>query len=188
MNHQFRLAMLPAVLAAALAACGGDETQIDERIVDGSTPVPPSGEIVTVFEPLSREYTLTSEQQSRRDELNMEEFQSEYGRQREAIVAVGDPSKAGTASPDTSVSSAGGLRPRGQMDFGYLDRDGDGRLSVAEYAIWAVPIDTGNNQRPYLTSEQARRAADSFFYYDADGDTFLQPGEFEVVRGGGEPG
>lgn len=75
------------------------------------------------------------------------------------------------------------------MDWAYLDRNSDGKLSVAEYAIWAIPVDPNkpkpNDQiKPYLNSDQANKAADSFFFFDKDGSTYLSPEEFARARRG----
>ncbi len=81
------------------------------------------------------------------------------------------------------------MRLRENMTWGYLDRNDDGKLSVAEYAIWAIPLDPNAPKRndettPYLSAEQANKAADSFFYYDIDGDTYLDRREFTAARRG----
>lgn len=104
----------------------------------------------------------------------------------------GDTAMSGSdnamASSGTSSSGAmSGLRPRGQMDFAYLDRNSDGKLSVAEYAIWAVRADPtepkpNDNTRPFISPEQINEAGQTFFSFDQDGDTYLQQGEFDAAR------
>lgn len=93
---------------------------------------------------------------------------------------------AGSASTGSS-SSVEALRPRSQMDFAFLDRNGDGKLSVAEYAIWAVRSNPrepkpNDNTRPYTSVDQINEAGETFFYFDADGDTYLSPQEFGAAR------
>ena len=73
------------------------------------------------------------------------------------------------------------------MDFAYLDRNSDGKLSVAEYAIWAVPSNpnppVSNDQtKPYITTAQINEAGQTFFYFDEDGDSYLSDGEFSAAR------
>lgn len=86
-----------------------------------------------------------------------------------------------------SASGVAALRPRSQMDFAFLDRNGDGQLSVAEYAIWAVRSNPrkpkpNDNNRPYTSVDQINEAGETFFYFDADGDTYLSPQEFGAAR------
>lgn len=85
------------------------------------------------------------------------------------------------------ATGASGMIPRAQMDFAYLDRNDDGQLSVAEYAIWAVPVDPDEPKRndalkPYLSDDQINSAGKSFFYYDQDGDTYLSQSEFQTAK------
>ena len=92
----------------------------------------------------------------------------------------GSEGSANAASDDT-------LRPRSQMDFAFLDRNGDDQLSVAEYAIWALPTDPGEPARndakaPYLTQSQINEAGQTFFYFDEDGDSYLSQSEFQAAR------
>lgn len=107
-------------------------------------------------------------------------------------------SSIGESAPGTSeeASNMGGgisgtevtpLRPRSKMDFAFLDRNGDGELSVAEYAIWAVgsnPLRPKENDQtlPYTSPEQINEAGRTFFYFDEDGDTYLSPEEFAAAR------
>lgn len=94
----------------------------------------------------------------------------------------GDDTMAGSSS-----GSSSGTMSRGQMNFSYLDRNDDGQLSVAEYAIWAVPVDPNkpkpnDSTKPYLTQDQINEAGQTFFYFDDDGDTYLSPTEFTDAR------
>ena len=89
---------------------------------------------------------------------------------------------------DSSDSSnVAALPARSQMDFAYLDRNSDGQLSVAEYAIWAVPANPNtpveNDQtKPYISTDQINEAGKTFFYFDEDGNTYLSDGEFTAAR------
>ena len=86
------------------------------------------------------------------------------------------------------LSSGGSdLMPRSQMDFAFLDRNDDGELSVAEYAIWALPADPDDPARndarpPYLNQSQINEAGETFFYFDEDGDSYLSQSEFQAAR------
>ncbi|KHK92236.1 hypothetical protein LK12_05125 [Novosphingobium malaysiense] len=92
-----------------------------------------------------------------------------------------------TAAPDNAGVSSSPLRPRSAMDFAFLDRNDDGQLSVAEYAIWAVRSDPtepkpNDETRPYTTQDQINEAGQTFFYFDKDADTYLSPEEFSAAR------
>jgi hypothetical protein len=98
-------------------------------------------------------------------------------------------SASGSSSADTlpARDPKTNMRMRGSMTFSYLDRNDDGKLSVAEYAVWAIPVDPNEPKpndaiKPYVTPDQANKAADSFFYYDRDGDTYLDRTEFMRAR------
>lgn len=105
-------------------------------------------------------------------------------------------SSGGTMSGDAQGGSRGmgnsaSVMQRGAMDWSYLDRNDDGKLSAAEYAIWAVPLNPtqplpNDEKAPYLTADQINSAADSFFYYDVNGDTYLSESEFKTARTGGD--
>ncbi|ABC63503.1 hypothetical protein [Erythrobacter litoralis] len=130
-------------------------------------------------------------------------------REAERMAASSDNSGSGSddASSGSSSANAGSsadssgsnamptrdsttnMRTRASMTWSYLDRNDDNRLSVAEYAIWAIPLDPTNPKPndevpPYVTPTQANKAADSFFYYDVDGDTYLDRREFTAARRG----
>lgn len=96
---------------------------------------------------------------------------------------TGSAASSGTGAADQATP----LRARSQMDFAYLDRNSDGRLSVAEYAIWAVRADpdtpvANDRTKPYISTEQINEAGQTFFYFDEDGDTYLSDGEFTAAR------
>ena len=82
---------------------------------------------------------------------------------------------------------------RSKMTFGYLDRNDDGKLSVAEYAIWALPTDPkppepNDALGPHLTQDQINEAGQTFFFFDDDGDTYLSQDEFQDARNSGRVG
>lgn len=170
-------------LALTLAACGDDTDQVE--------PLDTEVDAIAVadFDPMTRDYTLNPEQQQARDAYDMDAMQEEYSGYREGTgegSAGGEPA----AGPDAAATEASSDMPeRSEMTWEYLDRNDDGQLSVAEYAIWAVPVDPNepkpNDQtKPFLTSDQANKAADSFFYYDRDGNTYLSQDEFRAARTG----
>ena len=181
-------------LALALAACGGEA----EEPVEVATPEPtPTAE----YDPMSRDYTLSEAAAERRAAFDADAFQTEYDGYRAEIIdevdeeQAGDANDADAGTASTTASSRDAttnMRARDDMSWSYLDRDGDGRLSVAEYAIWAIPLDPEavkpNDTAPYLTAEQANKAADSFFYYDQNGDTYLSQREFTSARRGDDLG
>lgn len=202
-------AILATGLALALAACGDAETEVEE--VDETAMATTEPATTDEFDPASRDYELSAEAQERRDAFDQDAFEGEYAGYREEIAGESDMADDGadadvdatTTNGDASTmtsddSMAMGERdpntnmpPRSAMSFAFLDRDDDGQLSAAEYAIWAVPLDPtqplpNDETAPYLTAEQINSAADSFFYYDVDGDTHLSEEEFMTARTGGD--
>ena len=103
-------------------------------------------------------------------------------------ASTSDSSSSSTSSADNSGSSdVAALPARSQMDFAYLDRNSDGRLSVAEYAIWAVRANpntpVANDQtKPYISTDQINEAGQTFFYFDEDGNSYLSNAEFTTAR------
>lgn len=205
--------LLASSLALALAACGEEPVDdVDTAAMETAEPVE-----TAEFDPLSRDYELTAEARERRDAFDMDAFQTEYGGFRdemgngagsasggnmanddamtgsdgdEAMANSGDDGKMSASQDTTMAGPGGGVMARGAMSWDYLDRNSDGMLSVAEYAIWAIPLDPTNpkpnDTAPYVSTEQANTAADSFFYYDMDGDTYLSPDEFARARQGAD--
>lgn len=172
---------MAAGLAFALPACG-ETSAIDEQVVaDAEEAVP-----VLV---------LTPNQRTNYERLDREEVRQEYGEIREeavkAIRAAAPDADAATddntaKGEDTAEMSTSWLRD--EMDFSFLDRNDDGQLSVAEFAIWKmVPLDLNETGRSdaqaSLTDDEIDDAARSFFYYDTDGNSYLDPDEFSIASG-----
>lgn len=190
---------LASGLALALAACGDN----DADTVEPNPEADMEANQTVEYDPMTRDYTLSEEAQERRTAFDGDAFQTEYGTYRDEITAeqvrMGNNRDGDTEMTDEDREemraaseprdAATNMRARANMTFGYLDRNDDDQLSVAEYAIWAIPLDPNNQApndqgQPELTSEQANKAADSFFYYDIDGDTYLSRREFTSARRG----
>lgn len=197
MQHRKISLALATGIALTLAACGDNDADEVETPVATETAA-----VVAEFDPMTRDYTLSEDAQERRAGFDADAFQSEYAGYRDEIgseqVRMGDnrDSNAEMTDEDRAEMDAAAkardsntnMRARENMTWSYLDRNDDGKLSVAEYAIWAIPLDPtkpkANDQAPYLTADQANKAADSFFYYDQDGDTYLSQREFTSARRG----
>ncbi len=190
-----------STLALALAACGDDA----EDPIVGSEMADAEANQTVEYDPMTRNYTLSEEAQARRDAFDADAFQTEYAGYRDEIVdeqvqtgadaagdadaQMSDEDRAEMQAASQPRDTATNMRLRENMTWGYLDRNDDNQLSVAEYAIWAIPLDPNAPARndetaPYLTAEQANKAGDSFFYYDLDGDTYLDRREFTAARRG----
>lgn len=190
-------ALLAGSLALGLAAC------------NDSTPAPEPSEVpVNVprgaeYDPMTGNYTLTPEAQVRRDAMDPAAVETEYagyrsdvmkervrtGARTDASTEMTDDDRAELQAASQQRDSKTNMRTRENMTWSYLDRNKDGKLSVAEYAIWAIPLDPNaparnDEKAPYLTADQANKAGDSFFYYDQDGDTYLSQREFTAARRG----
>ena len=97
------------------------------------------------------------------ERLDRDQLRSEYGK----IVAglnVGEP-----------------LPTKQDMDFAWLDRDSDGKLSVAEFMLWTVGAEAAATTTP--TDDQVNAAASQFFAHDLDGDVMLSEAEFAAASG-----
>lgn len=191
---------LVSSLTLALAACGDNTAEMDEGDTAATAT---AAAAATEYDPMTREYTLSEAAQARRAEFDAEALETAYAGYRDEIrseqVRMGeaadpnaemtDDDRAEMAAASEQRDATTNMRTRANMTWGYLDRDDDDMLSVAEYAIWAIPLDPNaparNDQTaPYLTADQANKAADSFFYYDIDGDTYLSRREFTAARRG----
>ncbi|MGB7371970.1 hypothetical protein [Erythrobacter sp.] len=203
-------------LALALAGCGSEDvenTPIDDidEIVDEDEPYPVGGELDETqqenYDALDRQ-AVSNEYDANRDAMMAGSGGSTSGDDAgmgndsdDDMSGSMDSDRAndassGSGSMDDGAMTAGGstsgqtIINRSAMTFDYLDRDGDGNLSVAEYAIWAVEIDPTepepNDARPpYLTTDEINTAGETFFYFDDDGDSYLSAEEFEQARESG---
>lgn len=190
MKLSLPLATAGAAIALALTGCGDDAAD------DADMAAVEPDAVVIEYDPMTRDYLLDEDAQTRRAEFDEDAFQEEYSGYRDDIVGeqvtlTGSPDRtdAETQAAAQPRDANTNMRDRANMTWSYLDRNSDGQLSVAEYAIWAIPLDPAAPKRndetqPYLTSDQANKAADSFFYYDQDGDTYLSQQEFSAARRG----
>ena len=210
MKHALALTTFVSAAALSLAACDSEDvenTPIDD--VDEIADNDANQGMADDAYPMGGD--LDADQQSRYDEMDRQAVSDEYDRNRDAMNeamqaggGMADGSMAGQAEGGTSADasdsgdmadagtsgntgSASMMRPRSRMDFAFLDRNDDGELSVAEYAIWALPTDPGEPARndakaPYLTQSQINEAGQTFFYFDEDGDSYLSPQEFQAAR------
>lgn len=214
MKRTLTLTTLVSVAALGLAACDSEDVEntpvddidelVDEDVSD--EPYPMGGD-------------LNEEQQANYDAMdwqavsdeydaNMADMQSEMesgdgmadGSSGEGMSDSGDTSdgasmsddsmSSGSMSDDDASGSGTSLPPRAEMTFSYLDRNGDGQLSVAEYAIWALPTnptppEPNDAVGPHLTQDQINEAGQTFFYFDDDGDSYLSEQEFQDARNSG---
>ncbi len=207
--------MLMATMASAavlgLAACGSEDVE--------NTPVDDIDEIVDEDEPYPVGGELNEDQQANYDAMdrqvvsdeydaNMADLQSEMnagdamadgsmesgaGSMESDSSDEGEAMSGGASMDDGSAmsSSSGSSMPaRSAMDFSYLDRNDDGQLSVAEYAIWALPTNPNPPEPndavgPHLTQDEINEAGQTFFYFDDNGDSYLSQEEFQDARNSG---
>lgn len=204
------LTTLASAAALGLAACGSEDvenTPVDDidELVDN--------DVNEVGYPVAGE--LNPDQQTAYDAMDRNAMSEEYDMNYDAIrtervanadIDAGSMDASGSMSASgsdggsmdgdsmdaSSMASANGsgtmtMPPRSEMDFDWLDRNDDGKLSVAEYAIWSLPTNPmepapNDAKKPYLTSEQINEAGENFFYFDQDGSTYLSPDEFAMAR------
>ena len=110
---------------------------------------------------------LSAIQKGSFERLNREEVQTDYARLWQDLERTND----------------GALPARGDMDFAWLDRDGDGKLSVAEFALWELPTAQAASGAPSLSEDQITKTASVFFHNDVDGDTLMSETEFAAASG-----
>ena len=209
-----KLAFLAVSTAAlALAACSDDpnETPITQEAA------PDMDAEVLADDAMPVGGDLNETQQASYDAMDRQAVSDEYDTNRDSMMAesssasdnsnamasntdsmsgssggtsasTSDSSSSSTSSADNSGSSdVAALPARSQMDFAYLDRNSDGQLSVAEYAIWAVRANpntpVANDQtKPYISTDQINEAGQTFFYFDEDGNSYLSNAEFTTAR------
>jgi hypothetical protein len=189
---------LASALTLAIAGCGEAEEPVvdndlaNEQVIDTAE-----------YDPMTRDYLLSDDAAERRAEFSEPDFRSEYRTYRDEIVSeqvrlvneAGDDADMSETDREEAEAAAQpreadtNMRARENMTWGYLDRNDDDQLSVAEYAIWAIPLNPQNEAlndqgQPELKAETINKAADSFFYYDLDGDTYLDRREFTAARRG----
>jgi len=209
-----KLAFLAVSTAAlALTACSDDpnETPITQEAA------PDMDAEVMADDAMPVGGDLNETQQASYDAMDRQAVSDEYDTNRDAMMAEsssasdnsdamesdtgsmsGSSGGASTSNTDSSssnnamadnsgTSNVAALPARSQMDFAYLDRNSDGQLSVAEYAIWAVRANpntpVANDQtKPYISTDQINEAGQTFFYFDEDGNSYLSNAEFTTAR------
>ncbi|MEE4210973.1 MAG: EF-hand domain-containing protein [Parvularcula sp.] len=196
------LTTMASVAMLSLAACDSENVE--------NTPVDDIDEIVDEDEPYPVGGTLNEQQQSNYDAMDRQSVSDEYDANRQTMIAqdgtsdgasasgmddAGGQGSMGTEQSGSSDSSMAGasmssMPARSAMTFDYLDRNGDGQLSVAEYAIWALPTNPNPPEPndaigPHLTTEEINTAGQTFFYFDDDGDSYLSMQEFQDARNSG---
>ncbi|TFI57543.1 hypothetical protein E2493_14320 [Sphingomonas parva] len=114
----------------------------------------------------------------------------------------GGTAPSSEAAPATTGTVARGCQPAPAdgvaTPFALLDRNGDGRMSPAEFAIWKVdgvrPCRQGqkaDDMPPYVGTAALNQSIESFMQRDRDDDLTVSPAEFERIRpeaGGGRAG
>ena len=110
---------------------------------------------------------------------------------REAEGSAGETGAEKNSQDESARQAAQGAGIKaggtaGSSRFSSLDRDGDGRLSPAECAIYDLPAETPARQGatddqnpPFVSDEALNASAMSFRGLDSDGDFFLSAEEFE---------
>ncbi len=181
--RRLTLASFAPLAVLGLAACGGDapEEEIAVDLPEVPVEVSDAGPDTSV--------TLNEEQQARYDAVDWQAVSDEYDQNYRTMRDESGSSMSANQS-GTSGNGVMTMPPRGQMDFAFLDRNDDGKLSVAEYAIWAVganPTTPAPNDetRPFMTQEQLNEAGQTFFHFDQDGSTYLSESEFQAARNSG---
>lgn len=204
MKKQLTITTFVSAAALSLAACDSQDvenTPVDDidEIVDEDVPeegYPAGGELNEAqqanfdamdWQAVSDEYdsNLADMQAERTSSSEMQGSSPSSGNSMTADSTSND--SASTMSDSTSDMSDSPMPSRSDMNFSYLDRNEDGQLSVAEYAIWALPTNPNppeqNDARgPHLTQDEINTAGQTFFYFDDDGDTYLSQEEFQDAR------
>lgn len=202
-NRNLRLAPTAAAAALILTACGdGAETQTaDANLTAPEAGVAGAGgpDMVVIY-PVGTAASL--EPNAMRGEV--ERLQREQGG---GAAQSGTAGQAGAAETSNQMAGATGNQAAGTQTGGQsapqpgggtsgssagaagftgLDRDGDGRLSPAEYAIHAIPGETparqgatNDEKPPYVSDEALNQVVTSFRKLDTNGDFFLSDTEFK---------
>lgn len=113
---------------------------------------------------------------------------AEMKREQPRRGGIGDARRRGNGS--TRTSSAARQTQFGTGSFEALDRNDDGRLSPAEFAILRVetvrPSWQGNKADdipPYVSTQALNSSIEDFRRADRDNDWFLSAGEFRLLGG-----
>ena len=190
MTRKILLASASFALVSGLSACADNDaedatvTEVDETVSE-----------TVAYDPLIE---LSPTQQAQRDAMDQVAYEEEVNRYMEEdqgkMKADGKASKMSAdnmSGNDDSMSGrdkmADSLPPASEMTFATVDRNSDGKLNVAEYAIYAVranPMQMKKNDenKPYVSTKQLNEAADTFFFFDKDEDTYLSESEFASAK------
>ena len=208
-----KFSVLAAVFGAALALAACSDDPNETPITQEAAPDMDAEVLADDAMPVGGD--LNETHQASYDAMDRQAVSDEYDANRDSMMAEsssgsdnsdamasnadsmsGSSSEASTSTSGSSTdamadnsgdSDVAALPARSQMDFAYLDRNSDGQLSVAEYAIWAVRANpntpVANDQtKPYISTEQINEAGQTFFYFDEDGDSYLSNSEFTAAR------
>ncbi len=181
MNNRNLIIALTSAASLAVVACDSNESEpvvmddVDSIVVTEEDPYPIAGD-------------MNPDQQSVMDAMDSQAVSDEFDSNADAMNA--ETASAMDSGGTDSGGNAAAMPARSEMTFGWLDRNDDGQLSVAEYAIWALPTNPNMAEpndalKPYLTSDQINEAGQTFFYFDDDGSTYLSEGEFADARASG---
>lgn len=115
------------------------------------------------------ESKLSAAQRSNLDQFNFERFERDYATLRRKLVSE---------TPNNTLPAAR------DMNFNYLDNDGDGALSATEYGIWKFAADRGDDEPTSgnLRDNKVQEVITSFLYYDRNGSGTLSEEEFVEGR------
>ena len=219
MKRILTMTTLVSAAALGLAACDSEDVEntpvddIDEIVDDSNDEAYPVGGDLNDDQQASLD-AMDSQSVSDEYDRNMADMQTEMesgggasdGSMGGATMSGSGSTDSDETSSDSSTSGSGttsaegamngtgsSMPSRSKMTFGYLDRNDDGKLSVAEYAIWALPTDPNPPEPndalgPHLTQDQINEAGQTFFFFDDDGDTYLSQDEFQDARNSGRVG
>lgn len=197
MNRKLMITAI-STLSLAVAACGDNDTDADM----GTT----TGDLTTEADsmmPDAADLTLDEEQQARFNSMDRDAASSEYDEIRDMQIAGADENDGGADKNDammaddkdsSSAMSGGKATARkgewidpSATSFSALDYNDDGKLSVAEFAVYALSVSPNkpkpnDSKKPYLTTDQINDAGQRFFKFDADGDSYLDKTEFSTAK------
>ncbi|MEN7536133.1 hypothetical protein [Aurantiacibacter flavus] len=188
MNTTRFATLFVSAAALSLGACdsGDDVEEVDAVVVNEPLSEAFDDDAYPVAGPLNEQ------QQAGYEAMDAQAISDEYDANRDTMLedeamSSDDSSSDGAMSDDESSQSSFTMPARSEMDFTWLDRNADGMISVAEYAIWALPTDPtepepNDAKPPYLTQDEINSAAQTFFYFDDDGDSYLSQSEFTAAR------